>query len=90
MDQSRVLCFVLAIKIDDLNSVITHSQLRFKFFVSGSLSAMAAVNQDLKNISKWCAKNSLLINPEKTKLANQWLLAQHNLLKGYLISPYSC
>ena len=29
---------------------------------------MAAVNQDLRNISKWCAKNSLLINPEKTKL----------------------
>ena len=29
---------------------------------------MAAVNQDLRDISKWCAKNSLLINPEKTKL----------------------
>ena len=29
---------------------------------------MAAVNQDLRNINKWCAKNSLLINPEKTKL----------------------
>ena len=33
-----------------------------------SSSAMAAVNQDLRDISKWCAKNSLLINPEKTKL----------------------
>ena len=31
--------------------------------------AMAAVKQDLRNISKWCAKNSLLvINPEKTTL----------------------
>ena len=29
---------------------------------------MAAVNQDLRDISTWCAKNSLLINPEKTKL----------------------
>ena len=29
---------------------------------------MTAVNQDLRNISKWCAKNYLLINPEKTKL----------------------
>ena len=40
-----------------------------KFSVSDSSSAMAAVNQDLRDISKkWCAKNSLLINPEKTKL----------------------
>ena len=29
---------------------------------------MTAVNQDLKNVSKWCAKNPLSINPEKTKL----------------------
>ena len=65
------------IYIDDLISVITHSQtaayvdesqLHFKFSVSDSSSAMAAVNQDLRDISKWCAKNSLLINPEKTKL----------------------
>ena len=63
--------------INDLISVITHSQpaayvddsqLHFKFSVSDSSSAMAAVNQDLRDISKWCAKNSLLINPEKTKL----------------------
>ena len=43
-------------------------QLHFKFSVSDSSSAMAAVNQDLRNINKRCAKNSLLINPEKTKL----------------------
>ena len=29
---------------------------------------MVAVNQDLRNISKWCATNALLINPDKTKL----------------------
>ena len=29
---------------------------------------MVAVNHDLRNISRWCAENSLLINPEKTKL----------------------
>jgi len=29
---------------------------------------MAAVNQGFRDISKWCAKNSLPINPEKTKL----------------------
>ena len=29
---------------------------------------MAAINQDLRGIGKWCAKNSLLVNAEKTKL----------------------
>ena len=76
--QGSILGPVLfSIYINDLISVITHSQpaayvddsqLHFKFSVSDSSSAMAAVNQDLRNISKWCAKNSLLINPEKTKL----------------------
>ena len=68
---------LFTIYINDLTSVITHSQpaayiddsqLHIKFSVSDSSSAMAAVNQDLTDISKWFAKNSLLINPEKTKL----------------------
>ena len=68
---------LFTIYINDLISAITHSQaaayvddsqLHFKFSVSDSSSAMAAVNQDLRNISKWCATNSLLINPEKKKL----------------------
>ena len=68
---------IFTIYINDLISVITHSQpaayvddsqLLFKLCVSDSSSAMAAVNQDLKDISKWWAKNFLLINPEKTKL----------------------
>ena len=46
------------------------SQLHFKFSVSDSSNAMAAVNQDLRNMSQWCAKNTLLISPEKTKLVN--------------------
>ena len=54
--------------------VITHSQpttyvddskLYFKYSVRDSL--LAAVNQDLRNMSKWCAESSLLIDPEKTK-----------------------
>ena len=65
------------IYISDLISAITHShtaayvddsQLYFKFPVSDSSSAMAAVNQDLWNITKWCATNALLINLDKTKL----------------------
>ena len=65
------------IYINDLIGAITHShtaayvddsQLYFKFPVSDSSSAMAAVNQDLRNITKWFATNALLINPDKTKL----------------------
>ena len=70
---------LLTIYINDLISAITYSQaaayvddsqVYFKFSVSDSSSAMAAVNQDLRNISKWleCATNTLLINPNKTKL----------------------
>ena len=68
---------LFTIYINHLISVITHSQpaayvddsqLHFKFTVLDSSSAMTAVNQDLKNVSKWCAKNPLSINPEKTKL----------------------
>ena len=76
--QGSILGPVLfTIYINDLISVITHSQsatyvddsqLHFKFSVSDSSSAMAVVNHDFRNISKWCAKNSLLINPDKTKL----------------------
>lgn len=29
---------------------------------------ISAVNDDLKEISSWCCRNSLLINPDKTKL----------------------
>ena len=76
--QGSILGPVLfTIYIIDLISAITHSQiaayvddskLHFKFPVSDSSSTMAAVNQDLRNISRWCAKNSLLINRDKTKL----------------------
>ena len=29
---------------------------------------ISAVNEDLKEILSWCCRNSLLINPDKTKL----------------------
>ena len=76
--QGSILGPVLfTIYINDLISAITHShtaayvddiQLYLKFPVSDSSSAMAAVNQDLRNITKWCVTNALLINPDKTKL----------------------
>ena len=42
--------------------------LRHFFSVSDSSIAVAALNQELRNISDWCAKNSLLLNHEKKKL----------------------
>ena len=33
-----------------------------------SSSAAAQLTEDLRNIAAWCCKNSLLINPDKTKL----------------------
>ena len=81
--QGSILGPVLfTIYINDLISAITHShtaayvddsQLYLKFPVSDSSSAMAAVNQDLRNITKWCATNALLINPDKTKISGCWL-----------------
>ena len=68
---------LFTICINDLISAITHrqstayvddTQLHFKFPVSDSSSAMLPVNQDLRNVSRWCGDNSLLINPERTKL----------------------
>ena len=71
--QGSILGPVLfTIYINDLISAITHSQVAayvvLTFPVSDSSRAMAVVNQDLRNISKWCTKNWLLINPDKTKL----------------------
>ena len=77
-DQSWVLCHYP----QSTHSYVDDSKLYFKYSVRDSPSAMAAVNQDLRNMSKWCAESSLLIDPEKTKL--------DNLLGGYFISPYPC
>ena len=87
---------IFTIYINDLISVITHSQpaayvddsqLHFKLCVSDSSSAIAAVNQDLRDISKWCAKNSLLINPEKTKLV---VVGSAQLIKRLPRISYPC
>ena len=49
------------------------SQLYLKFLksfrsVSDVHNAVASLNADLQQICKWRAKNSLLLNPDKTKL----------------------
>ena len=63
--------------IDGLINLVTHSQvscyvddskLDLKFQVSNVHNAIATVNVDRQEICKWCARNSLLLNPDKTKL----------------------
>ena len=63
--------------INDLITVPKHCQVlgyvdETKIFLAvppGHLSdAVSAVNNDLADITRWCCINSLLINPDKTKL----------------------
>ena len=43
-------------------------------------NAVASVNADLQQICKWCAKNSLLLNPDKTGEITCYWLDYRNLL----------
>ena len=59
--------------VNDLFQVPKHCEpLGTKLFLGFPASELddviSAVNEDLKEISIWCCRNSLLINPDKTKL----------------------
>lgn len=63
--------------INDLLAVPKHcqsacyvddSKLYLKFKTSELYNAVSAVNSDLNEICMWCCRNSLLLNPDKTKL----------------------
>ena len=47
---------------------IDHSKLYLKFKTNELRNAVSAVNSDLNEICRWCCDNSLLMNPDKTKL----------------------
>ena len=47
---------------------VDDTKLFLGFLASELDDVIAAVNEDLKEISIWCCRNSLLINPGKTKL----------------------
>ena len=55
--------------VNDLFRVPKHCEPLFLGFPASELNdVISAVNEDLKEISIWCCRNSLLINPDKTKL----------------------
>ena len=47
---------------------VDDSKLYLKFKTNELRNAVSAVNSDLNKICRWCCDNSLLMNPDKTKL----------------------
>ena len=68
---------LFSIYVNELLSVPEHcksacyvddSKLYLSFPSSNINTAIANLNEDLNNICSWCCRNSLLINPDKTKV----------------------
>ena len=51
-----------------LQSFVDDSKLHLSFPVKDINSAARQITEDLKEVASWCCQNSLLINPDKTKL----------------------
>ena len=51
-----------------LESSEDESTLHLSFLVGDIVGAARQVSEDLRKVTVWCCQNSLLINPEKTKL----------------------
>ena len=51
-----------------LESYVDDSKLNLSFPVAEASNMIQQINNDFKKIASWCCYNSLLINPEKTKL----------------------
>ena len=68
---------LFTIYVNDLSNVprncstecyVDDTKIYMSFNVKDCDDAVAAVNEDLHNIRNWCFQNSLLLNPEKSKL----------------------
>ena len=55
-------------KVGSLECYVDDSQLYLSFPVRDTTLAADQLREDLRNIAAWCCKNSLLINPDKTKI----------------------
>ena len=63
----------------DLNSFVDDSKISLSFSVEEMSEAKYKLETDLRFVAEWCCKNSLLINPEKTKFI---LVGSRQLLKS--------
>ena len=51
-----------------LESYVDDSKLHLSFLVKDINGAAQQITEDLRKVAAWCCQNSLLINPDKTKL----------------------
>ena len=65
-------------EIGSLESYVDESKLFLSFPVKDTDVVAQQITEDLKKIAAWCCHNSLLINPEKTKVL---LLGTRHMLK---------
>ena len=65
-------------EIGSLESYVDNSKLFLSFPVKDVDVVALQITEDLKKIAAWCCHNSLLINPEKTKVL---LLGAHQMWK---------
>ena len=65
-------------EIGSLESYLDDSKLLLSFQVKDTDVVAQQITEDLKKIAAWCCHNSLLINPEKTKVS---LLGTRQMLK---------
>ena len=63
----------------NLNSFVDDSKISLSFPVEEMSEAKYKLETDLRLVAEWCCKNSLLINPEKTKFM---LVGSRQLLKA--------
>ena len=62
----------------DLESYVDDSKLYLSFPIKYVNEVMRNINEDLSKITAWCCHNSLLINPDKTKVL---VLGTHKMLQ---------
>ena len=62
-----------------LESYVDDSKLHLSFLVKDIDGAAAQITEDLRKMPVWCCQNSLLINPDKTKLL---LIGTRQMLKN--------